>query len=120
MLSTDEDERAYGRAITSSACEDEGGEWVEFISFLEVLEDVTSEAACRAEQNKGTRNKIFWTKLRVGDLQDSLATFLISTVVQLRKGDVLSTGCDDVAIGDKKLVHIFLNYKKCTMFYFFY
>ena len=39
---------------------------MEFISFLEVLEDVTSEAACRAEQNKGTRNKIFWTKLRVG------------------------------------------------------
>ena len=67
MLSTDEDERAYGRAITESDCEDEGGEWVEFVSFLEVLEDVTSEAACRAEQNKGTRNKIFWTKLRVGD-----------------------------------------------------
>ena len=65
MLSRDSEERPYGRAINEKDCDDEGGKWVEFKSFLEVLTDVTSESACRAEQRKGTRNKIFWTQLRV-------------------------------------------------------
>ena len=65
VLDAEGDKRKYGKAISKNDCEDEGGDWVEFLSFLEVLDDVKSERACKAEQRKDKRNKIIWSKLRV-------------------------------------------------------
>ena len=57
--------RKYGRPISKEGCTAEGGSWVEFLSYLEVLKDVTSYSACAAAQKKDKRNKISWKKLRV-------------------------------------------------------
>ena len=62
---SEELKRKYGRPISKEGCTAEGGSWVEFLSYLEVLKDVTSYSACAAAQKKDKRNKISWNKLRV-------------------------------------------------------
>eukprot|EP00116_Pleurobrachia_bachei_P001854 sb/3462116/ len=67
VLSTESDERKYGRSIDEDSCDDEGGEWVKFNSFIEVLTDVTSESDCEKAAEKQGANKIVWDKLRSDD-----------------------------------------------------
>jgi len=61
--------RKYGRAISKEACEEEGGSWVEFHSFLEILTSANTEAKCKAAAAKDKRNamhknKITWMSMR--------------------------------------------------------
>ena len=56
--------RDYGRSITKDACEEEGGNWVKFTSYLEVLEDVNNKADCEAKNKASPRNTIVWAPLR--------------------------------------------------------
>lgn len=67
---SDELKRKYGRPISKEGCTAEGGRWVEFLSYLEVLKDVTSYSACAAAQKKDKRNKISWKKLRGDDASE--------------------------------------------------
>ncbi|KAL5250968.1 hypothetical protein ACHWQZ_G016634 [Mnemiopsis leidyi] len=59
-----EGDRTYGRAITEAACTAEGGTWVTFQSYLEILTSITTEAACNAKAATDKRNKISWISLR--------------------------------------------------------
>eukprot|EP00116_Pleurobrachia_bachei_P009235 sb/3469497/ len=68
VLSTSDDARKYGRSITEIDCVAEGGSWVKFNSFLEVLTDITSQEDCEsAAASDGSSNSIVWDKLRSDD-----------------------------------------------------
>ena len=56
--------RTYGKSITEAACDAEGGTWVTFHSYLEILTDITTEAACNTKAAADKRNKISWMSLR--------------------------------------------------------
>ena len=58
-------ERGYGRSITEDSCKTEGGSWVKFNSFIEVLSDVKTESDCKKAAKSEGANKIIWEKLRV-------------------------------------------------------
>ncbi|KAL5260333.1 hypothetical protein ACHWQZ_G010454 [Mnemiopsis leidyi] len=56
--------RDYGKSIHREGCEAEGGNWVAFESYLEVLETVDSEEACNEIAAKNEVNQVVWKPLR--------------------------------------------------------
>ena len=65
VYNRDEDQRSYGREISKEACTLVRGVWVEFTSFLEILDDIDNEGDCETANDNDARNKIFWGKTRV-------------------------------------------------------
>ena len=56
--------RSYGKSIHKAGCLKEKGKWVAFESFLEVLENVNTEAACNKIAAKNQVNNVVWRPLR--------------------------------------------------------
>ena len=56
--------RSYGKSIHKAGCLKEGGKWVAFESFLEVLENVNTAAACDKIAAKNEVNNVVWRPLR--------------------------------------------------------
>lgn len=63
VMQADSDRR-YGRSIDEASCTEEAGTWVEFHSFLEVINAATSESKCNTYKAADKRNKISWMALR--------------------------------------------------------
>ena len=56
--------RDYGKSINEEGCEAEGGKWVEFESYLEVLEGVKSKEECKKYDAESKSNWVVWRPLR--------------------------------------------------------
>lgn len=59
-----ESSRGYDRWITETTCTENGGSWVMFHSFLEVIEAAGDEGECNNYKSKDKRNTITWMSLR--------------------------------------------------------
>ena len=56
--------RSYSKAIDEDACAGEGGKWVQFTSFLELLKEADTETKCNAAKKNDERNTITWGRVR--------------------------------------------------------
>ena len=62
--------RDYGKSIHEEGCAAEGGKWVSFESYLEVLEKVDTEEACNEVAAQNEVNQVVWRPLRSDSEED--------------------------------------------------
>ena len=65
-------EKDHGKEINEDECKSADGSWVEFTSFLEILDGIDNEADCKAASGKDSRNKIIWGKTRVSTAKTTI------------------------------------------------